>query len=582
MPRPRPPCPRVLIALVLAALVAPFATASDRPNVLLVSIDSLRRDALGCYGARLPYAPGVSPSPNLDRLAANGVRMTDAYAPSPWTLPSHLSLLTGQSPLVHGVETDLQRLSGDVTTLAEALRAAGYRTAGLFSGPYLEPQWGLGRGFERYRAAYGDQVAAASAALAGLDAEMAAAEQRGDRATADELRWKRRGEYERVRALSHGDVSSERVTAGALDELATMGKAGAPWFLFVHYFDVHYDYVPPPPWPERFDPTYRGSMTGHGFFKNPAVAVPDPNVVEGYVRHVSDRDLEHLRALYAGEVAWVDEHVGRLLRRLDDLRVADRTLVVVVSDHGDEFFEHGGIGHRRNVAEEVIHVPMILRLPRVLPAGREVKGLVSLADVPSTVYELLRLPVPPGVSGLSFAGVMRGTEDGAKRPLFSRLVRVYDGQLNFDGTAIPSRMAFVQEAFRYRTIKIVRRRRWPLIPSDLPDGQRAVLQDYANRQFRREERSWIDLARFPFDAPEGYRTDFRDREAHRALGAYRMRYKQLRAMRAAVAHDDAAPDAALRSKLEGLGYLDDSPAPSSPRSGFILPTPVERLSDAPR
>jgi arylsulfatase A-like enzyme len=158
--------PFIVLVLALTCSQAAQAT-SDRPNVLLISIDSLRRDALGCYGAQLPYAPGVSPTPHLDLLAAEGVRLTDAYAPSPWTLPSHVSLLTGMSPLIHGVETDLQTLSSGSPTLAEVLRGSGYRTAGVFSGPYLENLWGFGRGFDRYSAAYGPSVAERSFAGCG-------------------------------------------------------------------------------------------------------------------------------------------------------------------------------------------------------------------------------------------------------------------------------------------------------------------------------------------------------------------------------------------------------------------------------
>src|SRR5262245_20068920 len=133
---PRRSCARRLAFAVLAVAVLAVAVrrahAAPRYNVLLISIDSLRRDAVGCYGAR-PTFGTAAPSPVLDRLAASGVRFQDAYASSPWTLPSHVSLMTGRSPVAHQVETDLNTMRPDETTLAEMLRNEGYHTAGVFS-----------------------------------------------------------------------------------------------------------------------------------------------------------------------------------------------------------------------------------------------------------------------------------------------------------------------------------------------------------------------------------------------------------------------------------------------------------------
>src|SRR5436190_2588055 len=156
---PARPLNRAVLAAAVLAAAAGRAAAADRYNVLLVSLDSVRQDFVGCYGHRPRRAPDVPVTPEIDRLAALGVRMADAYASSSWTLPSHVSLLTGEPEVVHGVDTDQQSLDASVPTLAELLKRHGYRTAGVFSGPYLEPHWGFGRGFDRYRAAYGRKVA---------------------------------------------------------------------------------------------------------------------------------------------------------------------------------------------------------------------------------------------------------------------------------------------------------------------------------------------------------------------------------------------------------------------------------------
>jgi arylsulfatase A-like enzyme len=558
-------------ALVLVLAASAPAAAPTRYNVLLVSIDSLRRDAVGCYGATLLHGPHVSPTPNLDHIAATGVRLADAYANSPWTLPSHVSLFVGQPPVVHQVETDLHTLDARFPTLTEILHDVGYRTAGVFSGPYLEPSWGFGRGFDRYRAMYGDAVATASRALARLDADIAAAHAAGEREREESLRWDRRRDYESVRALSHADVNSDRVTEAALADLDELAASPAPWFAFVHYFDVHYDYVPPAPWDTRFDPDYRGTITGRGYLDNSAIAENDPTTMGAFVRRIGERDLEHVRALYAGEAGWVDSHVGRLLAWLAAHQLDRKTLVIVVSDHGDEFFEHGGIAHRRTVGEEVLQIPLLFRLPGVLPAGRAAPGLVTLADVLPTILDILGLPARGDLAGRSMLGMLRGDDDGATRAVMARLVRFYDETAHFDATrGVSVRLATVQEAFRTATLKVVRRRAWPLVPPGLAGSDLTRLRAAAHDAFRQETLQWIDLARSPRDETAAYSTDFSSARAHAALEAFRTRYREVRGRVGPLT--PAAPSAELRSALEGLGYVDEE-TPISPRRGFSLPPP---------
>jgi arylsulfatase A-like enzyme len=227
--------------------------------------------------------------------------MLDAWATSPWTLPSHISLMIGEPTMVHLVENDLQRLPPWEPMLAEILQRAGWRTAGTFSGPYLDPLWGFDRGFdrgfERYRAAYGRVVDRLSRKVAQLTAGVDAARAAGERRHADRFNWKRREVYRRVRDEAHNDVSSDLVTRGALADLDELAPGAAPWFVFAHYFDPHYDYVPPAPWDTRFDPAYRGDVDGRAFFTNPRIAVPDPEDPDRRQRRLGDRDLAHVRAL---------------------------------------------------------------------------------------------------------------------------------------------------------------------------------------------------------------------------------------------------------------------------------------------
>jgi arylsulfatase A-like enzyme len=311
-------------------------------NVVLISIDSLRADRLGCYGNR------HNTSPVMDELARNGIRFANAMSTTSWTLPAHMSLLTGRSLLSHRVILQKDRLPDGVPTLAEALRQGGLATAGVVSALFLRSEYGFDRGFDYYD----DHTATAPTVAAQRRNEPA------DEVTELAVNWLRAHYQKR-------------------------------FFLFVHFWDVHFDYVPPHPYDEMFDPDYTGSITGADFITNPAVR-----------KGIGKRDLLHLLALYDGEIRWVDEHVGRLLSTLDGLHLADRTAVIITADHGDEFFEHGGKGHGRNLYREVMHVPLLLRIPGK-KEGAVLQNRVSLVDVAPTIFDLTGIAKLHGMDGIS-------------------------------------------------------------------------------------------------------------------------------------------------------------------------------------
>jgi arylsulfatase A-like enzyme len=175
------------------------------------------------------------------------------------------------------------------------------------------------------------------------------------------------------------------------------GQGGKkPFFVFLHLWDVHYDYRPPPPYDTMFDPGYDGPITGDDFLF-------DPNIKQG----MPERDYRHLLALYDGEIRWVDEHVGKVVELLRRLGVLDDTIVVVTSDHGEEFLEHGRKGHGETLYDEAILVPLVVRFPRGVARGRVVAEQVRLMDVAPTVLELAGVAQPDGF------GTPAGTEHGA-------------------------------------------------------------------------------------------------------------------------------------------------------------------------
>ena len=300
-----------LLGLAVAgALVWRDRRGPARPNVLLVTIDTLRADRLGCYGAR------DATTPVLDALAGRGVRFETAVAAVPLTGPSHATILSGLTPVHHGVrDNGAYVLPDSVPTLAEAFRAAGYRTAGFVSGFPVDRRFGFARGFDHY----------------------------DDRLPhSDELGW---GEYVERRA--------DRTTAVVREWLE--GRRGEPWFAWVHYFDPHGPYDPPPAWASRFP-----------------------------------------GRPYDGEVAFVDEQLGVLLRALEQSGPLARTLVLVTGDHGESLGEHGEDTHGVFVYDSTLLVPLILAGPGV-PAGHESRVVARLVDVTPTLLDLAGLR-PLGVS----------------------------------------------------------------------------------------------------------------------------------------------------------------------------------------
>ena len=342
------------------------------PNIVLISVDSLRSDHLGCYG----YARQTSP--RMDRLAAEGALFENAISSTSWTLPAHCALFTGLADSVHGCQDMNQRLPDDRLTLATRLKAIGYATAGFFSGPALHPVFGLSQGFERYV----DCTSFAALSLKVLDAGQSL-------------------DGGVVEAASSADITNPRVYENMHAWLQENQRR--PFFLFIHLWDVHFDYIPPPPYDRMFDPDYTGTITGENYAIDPAFNASLPK-----------RDLEHIVALYDGEIAWTDEHVGKILDELDARGLRDNTIVLLLSDHGEEFFEHGGKTHRQTLYDEVLRIPLLVRLPGRIAAGQRFRPQVHIIDVLPTLLELAGAPPPTDVMGRSLAALLLGRGSGTQ------------------------------------------------------------------------------------------------------------------------------------------------------------------------
>ena len=576
---------RLLLLAGVMALSACSGETTRPPNVLLISLDSTRRDLLSCYGRQPKYAPGLPTSPNLDRLAREGVVMEDAYATTSWTLPSHVSMMTGLTEVEHAVDQSVHRYGSTRPMLAERLQAEGFTTAGFFSGPFLEPRFGFGRGFDRYEACYGKELAAAATkAKRALEARDAA-KARGDQEAF--LRYYRTSEAAQaeLQTASHFDVSSRDVTDGVLEELGRRADGKRPFFIFAHYFDPHYDYTAPTEY-ERYDPEYAGTLDASDFFNNRDIAGPATGPGPR-VRKISDRDLDHVYALYEAELAWTDAQVGRILDKLDELGLAENTLVIVTSDHGDEFFEHGSIGHRRTLYEEVVQVPMILRLPRdeagARPENERVSGLVSIADIPATVVDVIGVEgkAAEGNGATSFLPLVRGETDGAERSVLSRIVMSFGLSYRAPQGApveqVPGRTMHVIETYRRGSIKVTRKRSWPEVMMRIHPELDARWAEETRRKRSAETLTWIDVERHPDEPADAHSSDFSDPEARSVPRAFRDEYKTRLARREESRYVER--DEGLQSMLKGLGYTAGDDPGAAPSDTLVLPPPGEGVLD---
>jgi arylsulfatase A-like enzyme len=331
---------------------------ATRPNIVLVSVDCLRADHLGCYGYPRPT------SPNIDSLAAEGCVFERCIAQCSWTLPSHTSLLTSLYLRSHGVGKITDALSQEASTLAELLRTDGYLTAAVISGGPLLPRYGLDQGFDVY------------------DASCYSGRQ--------------------------SDVTSPCTHARATEWLGRWGRL-APFFLFLHYWDVHQQYVPPAPYDTLFQPDSRGSWRAGQL--NKRVLRGEPVPPEYFQRFV---------ALYDGEIAHTDRYIGALFRELRRLGLAENTLVVLTSDHGDELREHGDLGHGHSLFQELIHVPLIWAEPGGGAAAGNIREWVQAIDIPASILDFAGVAVPAEMEGVSLLPLMDGS-DYRPRAAFSEV-----------------------------------------------------------------------------------------------------------------------------------------------------------------
>lgn len=394
------------LALAFAACggnEAPPPSAQGIRHVVLVSIDTLRADRLGCYGHRVR---GESPSPALDALAARGIVFERHISAATTTLASHVSLMTGTHPATHGVPRNGFEVGAENEMLAELLAEAGFYTAGFIGAAPLMEAVRFDQGFRHFDFRYSRAA----------DGSPSGHQRRADDVTDAVLGW------------------LDGTFSGGVDR---------PLFLFAHYFDVHAPYDAPEPWRGRFAPDRalateanapdawlraRARLRLEGMDGGPLDARFDAGFLEA-IEVAQPEAAAFARALdgeYTAEVAFADHHVGRLLEGLRQRGVLDQALVIVTSDHGETFHEHSqAFSHGESVYDTEVHTPLIVALPGGRHAGTRVAREISAIDVAPGVLSALGLDVPARVEGRSFLEALE-PQAAARGVVFSEATKPGD------------------------------------------------------------------------------------------------------------------------------------------------------------
>lgn len=360
------------------------------PNIVFVSIDTLRQDHLGVYG----YFRNTTP--NIDQLAKEkqSIIFDNVISQSNWTLPSHMSMFTSQYASVHEIFRD-RKLQKDAIMLPKILRNNGFLTSAFTTHVRVSHKYGFERGFDYF---YFDEH----------------------------------------------DFSKSKATVQDIIQRSVKileKHRNEQMFLFIHLFDVHDPYDPPPPFDNIFENKYEGNVSG---YDARLFAKPFDNIFAEAKNELSEEDLHQLVSLYDGEIRNVDFHLGILFDNMKKIGLYDNTLIIITSDHGEEFKEHGGMIHN-TLYNEVISIPLIIKMPKgikVLNNRIEDELIQGSIDIAPTILEILKIEIPDGFQGKSLFPLIKGrkTKDSLPYQISERLcdwdldnyqIALFDGRFKY-------------------------------------------------------------------------------------------------------------------------------------------------------
>lgn len=316
-----------------------------QPNVLLITIDTVRADQLGCYGGNLH-------TPNIDSLAKEGVLFESAFTPLPVTPPAHASILTGLYPMHHGLRFMEQALPPQSTTLAEILAGSGYTCSAVVASSVLDRRYGLNQGFDEY--------------------------------------------IQPVEAEAPADAQVRRMQD-------VVGKSKNPFFMWLHLYDAHLDYRPPPEEQTEFlsDPRVKLYGGQASEFSRKILGPAEEGVLP------AEEDLLLARDLYGGEIRFMDKQLGLLFSYLKEHGLWDSTVIIVVADHGESFRREYPFDHGDRLYEEIVRVPLIIKYPHG-PSGARIADKTDLTDIAPTILDILKIKPEVAFDGVSLIPSVAG------------------------------------------------------------------------------------------------------------------------------------------------------------------------------
>ena len=352
----------IIVAAITAAIIYNSA-ARPKKNVILIILDTLRADKLGCYGNTLGLTP------NIDKFAQNASLFKNAFSQAPWTLPSIASMYTSRYPIQHGAGGrlgSLRVLPEQAVTIAEVFNNAGANTHAIVNVVLMTQNFGMHQGFDSVDA---------------VDPENNLGVRRAEPTNKAALEW----------------IDSHREK---------------PFFLLLHYFDAHMVYDPPQPFRSKF-------AHPQDKYSNDYIFGTHGDMLKLRLENATlpPEKIERLEKLHNGEIAYLDSQIGNLLAELTQRELDSETVIVITADHGEEFGDHGGIEHAHTLYDELIHVPLIIRTPdtnspSVVPTN------VRLIDIAPTLCDLTGLDSPPSFIGKSLIGLLNKQPE-PDRPILS-------------------------------------------------------------------------------------------------------------------------------------------------------------------
>ena len=339
----------------------------DKPNIILIIIDTLRADHLGCYG----YERNASP--NIDRFAQQGTIFANAFSQAGYTLAAYASILTGRLPLSHGViegidSRNLDKLSKSEVTLAEALKENQYVTAAFTGGGFTSRKFGFAQGFDIYEEIH-------------------------------------RNKFDKIYKNDDIKYINEKVFRW-LEK-----NKDSNFFLLVHTFNVHEPFNPPDAYKQIFSHDYQGFLEDE-FIDDELVGKITKKEIP-----TTQEDINFIISQYDGDIRYCDMHIGRLLNKIEQLGLASNSIIILTADHGEDLMDHKTIGHR-DVYDVGIQIPLIIRFPSFPFEQRIVNSIVRSIDIFPTILDVLNLPKENRIEGYSFLPLIMGKNE-REREVFS-------------------------------------------------------------------------------------------------------------------------------------------------------------------